>query len=583
MIRKPIIVVMGHTDAGKSSLLDKIRGTNIVEKEAGGITQHIGATEVPIEVIEKAAGELLKKYGFKLSIPGLLFIDTPGHEAFTNLRKRGGSIADLAVLIIDINAGIQNQTVEAIEILKTYKTPFIVALTKLDLFHGWHSQAGSVTESFKHQYETTLTDMDTRLYEIVGKLFEKGFNTERFDRVTDFTKQIPIIPVSSKTGEGIPEVLMFLAGLSQKFLEKELIIQENDEAKATVLEVKEEKGLGKTIDVILYDGSLSVGEEIVLMGKSGIIKTKIRSLLQPKPLQEIRFSTEKFLKVEKVSAAAGVKISAPNLDEAMSGSPVRIVKTGKEEKEILQEISSIKIESEAIGPIVRADALGSLEALIKLFEAQGVKLKKADVGEVSRKDVIEAEAVKEKDAFKGVIFAFHTKINPEAVEEARLKEVKIFESNIVYKLIEDYTDWVKTEKTAQTSITLQSVVFPAKLLILHNHIFRASKPAIVGVKVIEGKIKTGVQLMNKGKVIGKIDEIQSNAKNAKEAKKDEEVAVSIKGAVAGKHFVEGDELISYIPISHFKKLQEISDSLSSGERALIEEIKNLEEASIKEE
>lgn len=577
MIRKPIITVLGHVDAGKTSFLDRVRNTKIVDKEFGKITQHIGATEVPIEVIEKSAGELLKKYGFKLSIPGLLFIDTPGHEAFTNLRKRGGSIADLAVLIIDINAGLQNQTIEAIDILKTYKTPFIVALTKLDLFHGWHSQTGSITDSMKHQYESTLQEMDTRLYEIVGKLFEKGINTERFDRVTDFTKQIPIIPVSSKTGEGIPEVLMFLAGLSQKFLEKDLMINENDEAKATILEVKEEKGLGKTIDVILYDGALKVGDEIVLMGKNGIIKTKIRSLLQPKPLQEIRFSTEKFLKAEKVSAAAGIKISAPNLDDAMSGSPLRVNKTGKEEKEILQEISSIKIDSEAVGPIVRADALGSLEALIKLFEAQGVKLKKADVGEVSRKDIVEAEAVKEKDPLKGVIFAFHTKINPEAIEEARLKQIKIFESNIVYKLIEEYIEWVKSEKAAQTNITLQAVVFPAKILILHNHIFRASKPAIIGVKVIEGKIKTGIQLMNKGKVIGKIDEIQSNAKNVKEAKKDEEVAVSIEGATAGKHFVEGDELLSYIPLSHFKKLQEISDSLSSGERALLEEIMQLEE------
>ena len=578
MIRKPIITVLGHVDSGKTKFLDCIRNTKIVDREAGGITQHIGATEVPIDVIKKQAGELLKKYGFSLSIPGLLFIDTPGHEAFTNLRKRGGSIADLAVLIIDINAGIQNQTIEAIEILKSYKTPFIVVLTKLDLFHGWHSQTGSITENMKHQYDSVLQDLDARVYEIVGKLFEKGLNTERFDRVTDFTKQIPIIPVSSKTGEGIPEVLMFLAGLSQKFLEKDLKVETKGEAKATVLEVKEEKGLGKTIDVILYDGTLRVGEEIVLMGKHGIIKTKIRALLQPKPLQEIRFSTEKFLKIDEVHAAAGIKISAPNLDEAISGSPLRTVKTGKEEKEIAMEVNAIKIDSETLGPIIKADALGSLEAMIKLLEAQGIKAKKADVGEVNRKDVIEAEAVKEKEPLKAVIFAFQTKINPEAAQEAKLKSIKIFESNIVYKIIEDYIEWAKEEKAMHTGMTLQSVVLPAKILVLQNHTFRMSKPAIVGVKIIEGKIKPGVQLAKKGKVIGRIAEIQSNAKNVKEAAKNEEVAVSIEGATVGKSFEEGDELISFIPLSHFKKLEEIAESLSEEERTLLEEIKQMETA-----
>ncbi|MBU1930934.1 GTP-binding protein, partial [Candidatus Micrarchaeota archaeon] len=242
MIRKPIITILGHVDHGKTLYLDRIRGTAIAEREAGAITQHIGATEVPIRVIRELAGDLLEKYKFKIELNGLLFIDTPGHEAFTNLRKRGGSIADLAVLVIDINQGIQPQTIESIDILRIFKVPFIVLLNKIDKLPGWISGYGSITNGLKLQNESVLQELDKRLYEIVGTLYEKGFQAERFDRVSDFTKQLPIIPISAKTSEGLAETLLFLAGLSQRYMEKKLTIQVSGPGKGTVLEVKEEKG-----------------------------------------------------------------------------------------------------------------------------------------------------------------------------------------------------------------------------------------------------------------------------------------------------------------------------------------------------
>jgi len=436
MIRQPIITVLGHVDHGKTLLLDKIRGTTVAEKEAGAITQHIGATEVPLEVIKKISGKLMEKYGFNVSLPGLLFIDTPGHEAFTNLRKRGGSIADLAVLVIDINQLSQPQTFEAIEILKNYKTPFIVAANKIDNIFEWESKEGEFSKNLKQQTEKAVKELDERLYKLVGQLHEKGFSSERFDRCEDFTKQIPIVPISAKTGEGLPEVLMLLAGLSEKFLGSRLQIPETEEGKGTVLEVKEEKGLGTTIDVILYEGKIKVGEKIAVATLDGVVETKVRALLKPKPLEEIRDSKEKFKNVKEVLAASGVKISAPQLDNAIAGSPVLVVVKGDEAEKLSAEIEGLKAEHAPVGPILKTDALGSLEALVALLEGEGIKAKKADIGNVNRKDVMEAISEKEKDPFKAVIFAFNVKVDAVAKEIAEKNGIKIFEGNVIYKIRE---------------------------------------------------------------------------------------------------------------------------------------------------
>ena len=582
MIRKPIITVLGHVDAGKTKMLDAVRGTVIAEKEAGGITQHIGATEVPIETVKKISGGLIQKYKFNITIPGLLFIDTPGHEAFTNLRKRGGSIADLAILVVDIQKGLQNQTVEAIEILKTYKTPFIVAANKIDSIRGWQLHKGSISDSLKEQHKSVLEELDTKVYELVGQLHEKGFNSERFDRVKDLTKEVIIIPTSAKFGEGTPEVLLFLAGLSQKYLEKKLSIHVKGRGKGTVLDVKEERGLGKTIDVILYDGNLKVGDVIVVGGTNELIVTKIRALLQPKPLDEIRNPKEKFNNVMEVHAAAGVKISAPNLEKALAGSPLREMGENAE-REVMEEIQRVKIDSEAIGPVLRADTLGSLEALTKLLEGKGIKVRKADVGDISRRDIMEAETIKERDQFKGVVFGFHVKMDEAAKEEALKKEVKVFSSDVVYRLLEDYNKWIEEEKRAQTKEKMEKIVFPAKIKILSGYVFRNSKPAIVGVRIIAGKLRTNIELSKKGRVVGKVKAIQLEGKDLKEATENQEVAISIEGATVGKNIEEGDELITFIPKKKLEQLEAVMEQLSEREVDLLEEIKGIQKVELREE
>ncbi|MCK4247436.1 MAG: translation initiation factor IF-2, partial [Methanomicrobia archaeon] len=448
--RQPIISVLGHVDHGKTTFLDNIRGSTVAAREAGGITQHIGATEVPLEVITEICGDLLK--GTALKIPGVLFIDTPGHEAFTTLRSRGGSLADLAILVIDINEGIQPQTLESIEILKSFKVPFIIAANKIDLAGKFRinkkKKRYTFLEAFNDQNEAMKEIIENKIWELVGELYKYGFQADRFDRVKDFRKQISIVPCSAKYGIGIPEIMMLIAGLSQRFLEKRLSINVEGLARGNVLEVKEEIGLGTTIDVIMYDGTMSVKDRIVLGGKKGVITTTIRSLLKPKPLDEIRDPRFRFEHVKTVSAAAGIKVAASDLDDALAGSPIYTSDENLNEtiNRVKKEIGKVKVSTERTGIIVKADTLGSLEALVKMFNSKGFAIRKGDVGDVNKTDVTEAISVKKKDMYKGVIVAFNVDVLKEAEEVAQSKKINIFKNDIIYKIIEDYELWLEEKK-----------------------------------------------------------------------------------------------------------------------------------------
>lgn len=517
----------------------------------------------------------------QMTIPGLLFIDTPGHEAFTTLRKRGGSIADLAVLLIDINEGIQPQTIESIEILKSYKVPFVVAANKIDRLEGWYTKEENAPflEAIKNQRDDVKERLDKFIYEIVGDLHKIGnFSSERFDRVDDFTNQIVIIPTSGKTGEGIPELLLFIAGLTQKFMEKKLEIGESG-TKGTVLEVKEVQGLGTTIDAIIYDGILKVGDTIVVGGKNGPIVTKVRALLQPKPLQEIRDPKKKFEHVESVSASAGVKINAPGLDDAMSGSSVRVAEdVEKVKREIASELESVTIQKESIGVVVKANSIGSLEGIVRLFEQHKIPIKAASVGVVTRKDIIEAEAIADKDRYFGVVFAFNTPVLKEAEEEAEEARVKVFANPIIYKLAEEYAEWKEKERDIEKEEMLKNSLYPAKLEILKGYVFRSSKPAIVGIEVVDGILKTPCPLMNEhGKRCGKVKGIQKDNETVPKAEIGERVAASITGITIGRQVNEGDVLYTNIPLKEVPKLMNEVEHT-----ALLAEIKKIKK-SIKEE
>ena len=577
-IRQPIVCILGHVDTGKTLLLDKIRKSSVQAREAGGITQHIGASFFPVETLKEISGPLLKRIGGEIKIPGLLVIDTPGHEAFANLRRRGGGVADIAILVIDVLRGFEAQTYESLDILKSRRTPFLVAANKIDRIPGWKPQSTfSFLESYKNQDPYVRQSLDEYLYWIIGKFSELSFRADRFDRVTDFTRTVAIVPTSAKTGEGITELVAVLTGLTQQFLRKQLQVTEGP-AKGTILEVKEEVGLGITVNAIIYDGIIRKDDTIVVGGKNGPIVTAVRALLLPKPLDEIRDPRDKFSSVDEVSAAAGVKIAAPNLEDALAGAPLYVA-ASKEKlddllKEISEEVQRLRISTDMDGVVLKTDALGSLEAIAESLERNNVPIRLADVGDVSKRDIMEAAVVRENEPLYGVVLAFNVRVLPDAEEEAKNRKVPVFRNNIIYHLVDDYLRWVEKEKEAMERGEFDRLVKPAKIRILPGYVFRRAKPAIVGIEVLAGIIKPRLSLIDReGREIGEILQIQDRGKAISAAEKGAQVAISIDKPTVGRHIDEGDILYVSIPESHAKKLlSKFTGRLSPDELECLDEI-----------
>lgn len=571
-MRQPIVAVMGHVDHGKTSLLDKIRGTATAAREAGGITQAIGASIIPIATIKQLCGELLEKLKLNLTIPGLLFIDTPGHAAFVNLRKRGGNLADIAILVVDINEGLMPQTKESIEILRQYKTPFIIAANKIDLTQGWRSQKVPLLKSLEVQSSETQRKFEVKLYELVAQVFELGIQADRFDRVSDYTKQAAIVPVSAKTGEGIPELLMILTGLAQKYLEEKLKTQENGPAKGTILEVKEQKGLGTALDVIIYDGKLSVNETVLIATPDKVIQTKIKALLQPEGVAEMREKKTKFVPVKSVVAATGVRVIAPGVEAAVGGMPL-VSASGdveRQKEELQREIEEVLIETDSDGVIIKADSLGSLEALMTLLREKGISVRKSRIGPVTKKDVSDAESQLTTDPMHAVILCFNVP-KPEFQTNAH-----IIVNDVIYRLIEDYEAWKVAQQKKIELAKLDVLVRPCKIEVLKGYVFRQSNPAICGVEVVAGTITSSTPLMNKeGKTVGVIKGIQVEQENVDKAQRGKQVAVSMPGVTIGRQVNEGDTLYSAIPEEHFRKFKEYKEHLNEEEKTLLKEIAEL--------
>ncbi len=574
MLRQPIITVFGNVDSGKTQLLDTIRNTFVIESEPGKITQYIGCSPISIETIKKICGGLLDKYELNIKIPGFVILDTPGHAAFTNLRKRGGNLADMAILVIDINEGIKPQTIECIDILKQYKTPFVVALNKIDLLPGWRSNNKlNLLINIGQQNEDTIMLIEKRVYEIVGKLSELGFSAERFDRVEDYTKQVAIIPISAKTSEGIGEALMVIIGLSQKFLEKNLSMNVNCNAKGTVLEVKEEKGLGKTVDVIIYEGCLKKNDIIVIGSLGEPIHTKVKALFEPMSSSEMAHKKTKFKSVNEICAAAGVKIYATELDNIAAGMPLRSCSSNEIEKvkeDIKNEIGEVLMELDKQGIVIKANSLGSVEALIKMLKERSIEIKKADIGNISKKDISDAEINHEKEPLQSVVLGFNVEIIPDVTIP---KNVKVFCNNVIYKLIEDFEQWQQEELKVIESKEVDVLYRPCKIKIMKGYVFRQNNPAVVGVEVLGGTLKVGTPLMkNEGKLITMAKSIQLEQKNVEKAEKGKQIAVSLPDITIGRQVYEDDILYSSIPEEHFKKFKEFKKYLTQEEISVLKEI-----------
>ncbi|MEF8779812.1 MAG: translation initiation factor IF-2 [Haloferacaceae archaeon] len=573
-LRTPIVAVLGHVDHGKTSLLDKIRGSAVSEGESGAITQHIGATAVPLETISAMAGELVDPDDFDL--PGLLFIDTPGHHSFSTLRARGGALADIAILVVDVNDGFQPQTEEAVDIIRRTGTPFVVAANKVDTVPGWNPDEDSpIRQSYESQSDRVRGDLDEGLYDIIGDLSSAGFSADLYWRVQEFQRNIGVVPVSAETGEGVPDLLAVLMGLSQRYMRGEMEIDVSGPGVGTVLEVKDERGFGSTIDVVVYDGVVREGETIVVGGMDEPIVTEIRALLQPRPLAEIR-TENRFERVDSVEAAAGVKIAAPDLDDAMAGAPVRVVRDRPVEEviaEVRAELADLEVETEEDGVVVKADTLGSLEAMADALREVEIPILRAEVGDVAPRDVAVAGTANE--ATYRAILGFNVDVLPNAEEELEESDVEVFVDDVIYQLVEDYEAFVTERERAQQETVLDKIVRPSRFRILEDHVFRQSDPAVVGVEVLAGTLQNNRHVAmfsgNEPERVGQLSGIQEQGEDISEARAGSRVSVAIDGPTVGRQIDEGDELWTELPEKHAKILeQELAEEIPADEREALQ-------------
>jgi translation initiation factor 5B len=577
-LREPIVSLLGHVDHGKTTLLDRIAGSVRASKEAGGITQHIGAIEVPGEVVRRLCEGILRTD--QLSVPGLLFVDTPGHRSFETLRRRGGALADLAILVIDVREGIMPQTRESIQILRHEKTPFAIALTKIDLLSGWRKPTGvpRLAETIARSPEFAKT-LDQRLYVIAEGLNDLGFSSERYDRVSDFTRNVGMVPVSAKTGVGVPELIALLVGLSQRFLQEELA-RGTGGGEATILERSEQKGVGPVGNVIVYRGRLKVGDEIVVTGRSEPFVTRVRGIYRPIALKPGTASKQvKLRSLDEVVAAAGVYLAATGIEDAMPGGLLKVVASPEEvdaaRAELSHEATPVADLAES-GVAICADALGGLEALAFECREHKIPIHEASVGPVNRTTVMRVADVKE--APHRAVLAFNVPILPDALPEGDAAGVKVFRSDVMYRLIEEYDQWREERERAIRAQRRLELAHPAKFEVLSGFVFRMSKPAIVGIRVLGGVLRPGVRVMRTdGTEVGVLKALQKDGESVPQAEESTELAASIDGAVLGRNLHEGDRLLVSIPESTARALRQ--QELTPKETEILEEVTRLHRGS----
>ena len=548
-IRQPIVCVLGHVDHGKTSILDAIRGTAQAKKEAGGITQRIGATQIDISAIIRGTKNVLTNTSLK--IPGLLFIDTPGHVAFANMRARGGALADIAILVVDVNEGLMPQTIESINILKKYRTPFIIVANKIDLVPlVTETSNTSFSQFLKKQRDEYREELDRRIYDLVNAVYLQGFPSDRFDRVTDFSKTIAIIPTSAKLRIGIQDILMILAGLSQRYLEKEISMV-NGEARGTIIEVKVESSVGTTLDTILYQGSLKTGDVIAINTKDGPKLTRVKALLVNSA------NGEKGLKEKRiVSAAAGVRILISDKYEVIAGSPLIAVIAAPEAAFLeIEKESKTNIDLSTHGITVKAEALGSLEAIAYELSQRNILIRSATIGDITRRDATDVATL--NDPMERLIIGFNVAVTDDAKEAVLSTDVGILVGNIIYSLMDQAEKWLKDRETQIREARKQEKSMPAKITIMPENIFRATKPVIVGVHIEGGSIKVGDKLIKSdGRYGGSIKSIRDGELSKKFAEAPSEVAVAIDGVTLNRQIFPGETLYVDIPESVVKELRE---------------------------
>ncbi|KAB2635193.1 eukaryotic translation initiation factor 5B-like [Pyrus ussuriensis x Pyrus communis] len=589
-LRSPICCIMGHVDTGKTKLLDCIRGTNVQEGEAGGITQQIGATYFPAENIRERTKEL--KADAKLKVPGLLVIDTPGHESFTNLRSRGSGLCDIAILVVDIMHGLEPQTIESLNLLKMRNTEFIVALNKVDRLYGWKTcRNAPIVKAMKQQSKDVQNEFNMRLVQIITQFKEQGLNTELYYKNKEMGETYSIIPTSAISGEGIPDLLLLLVQWTQKTMVEKLTF--SNEIQCTVLEVKVVEGLGTTIDVVLVNGVLHEGDQIVVCGMQGPIVATIRSLLTPHPMKELRVKGA-YLHHSEIKAAQGIKIAAQGLEHAIAGTALHVVGPHDDLEDIketaMEDMKSVlnRIDKTGEGVCVQASTLGSLEALLEFLKTPAVNIPVSgiSIGPVHKKDVMKASVMLEKKKEFATILAFDVKVTPEAREMADDLGVKIFIADIIYHLFDQFKAYIDNIKEEKKKESADEAVFPCVLKIMPNCVFNKKDPIILGVDVLDGILKVGTPICIPQRdfiSIGRIASIENNHKPVDMAKKGSKLAIKIIGSnseeqqkMFGRHFEIDDELVSQISRNSIDVLKvNYRDELSMDEWKLLVKLKKL--------
>lgn len=572
--RQPIVSVLGHVDHGKTSVLDLVRSlgserqASVMDREAGGITQHIGATEVPAKILNETCAELMQGRPFKS--PGLLFIDTPGHHSFASLRNRGGALADIAILVVDIMEGLQPQTIESINILKQTKTPFVIAGNKIDRIHGWRCQKDrSFLASLQDQRQDVVDLFQQRYWKLVGQVSEHGINLERYDQIKDFRQSFPLVPMSAKEGEGLQDLLTVTVGLAERFLEDRLT-DTLGPAEGTILEMKDEIGMGKTIDVILHRGSLNVTDTITVVSADGPFDVRIKGLKRARGMSEMRDAGDRWESVDTIHAAAGVKIIAQGLEKALAGTTIRL--SSEEAWNEARKETQVSVELDEEGIVIKADTIGGLEALAFELKKIEVPIRRATVGPVNKRDLMTAEAA--SSPLNQIILGFSIEPNNEvrSLVNQGDESVTWIGGDIIYHIIDQFEEWKEERKTAIDAATRENLIYPGKLLYLENHTFRNKGPAIVGMRVLGGRVHLGQRLMKvDGTAVGQIRSLRSRSSDElKEAKQGEEVAVAIMGPTVGRHIEELEQFYVDIPESHVPRLAKVE--LTELEKEILEEI-----------
>ncbi|EER29202.1 hypothetical protein D8B26_000487 [Coccidioides posadasii str. Silveira] len=591
-LRSPICCILGHVDTGKTKLLDKIRQTNVQEGEAGGITQQIGATYFPSEALKQKTAVVNKDGKFEFKVPGLLIIDTPGHESFSNLRSRGSSLCNIAILVVDIMHGLEPQTLESMRLLRDRKTPFIVALNKIDRLYGWKKiDNNGFQDSLALQNKGVQNEFRDRLNKTKLAFAEQGFNSELFWENKSMARNVSLVPTSAHTGEGVPDLLKLLVTLTQERMTNKLMYL--SEVECTVLEVKVIEGLGTTIDVVLSNGILREGDRIVLCGLNGPIATNIRALLTPAPLKELRIKSQ-YVHNKEVKAALGVKIAANDLEHAIAGSRLLVVGPDDDEEDLEDEVMSdlenllSKVSKDNRGVSVQASTLGSLEALLEFLKVSKIPVANISIGPVYKRDVMRAGTMLEKAKQFAVMLCFDVKVDREAQAYADEVGVKIFTADIIYHLFDDFTKHMEELSTKKKEEAKLLAVFPCVLQ--PSVIFNRKDPIVIGVDVIEGNLRllTPIAAVKTNPVtgakeifnLGRVQSIEREHKQIPMCKKGQpSVAVKIEGPnqpAYGRQLEEKDVLYSLISRQSIDTLKEFYRSdVSMDEWALIKKLKPL--------